>query len=135
MSRKSNSLRPEDAHVGRRVKMRRMELGISQTKLGDAIGVTFQQVQKYERGTNRIGSSRLQMIAGALGVPPAHFFDGLPKFDADNSNAHSPAYIKKFIASADGMALIEAFQKISRGEVRRRIVDLVESLAGPENSR
>jgi len=135
MSRKSNSLRPEDAHVGRRVKMRRMELGISQTKLGDAIGVTFQQVQKYERGTNRIGSSRLQMIAGVLGVTAAHFFDGLPKFKTDNSNAHSPAYIKKFLASADGIALIEAFQKISRGEVRRRIVDLVESLAGPENSR
>lgn len=133
MPKKPNSVRPEDAHVGRRVKMRRMELGISQTKLGDAIGVTFQQVQKYERGANRIGSSRLQMIAGVLGVPPAHFFHGLPKFEADNNNVHSPTYIKKFLASVDGMALIKAFQKISRGEVRRRIVNLVESLAGPED--
>ena len=133
MPRKPHTLGETDAHVGKRVKKRRNELGMSQSKLAEGLGLTFQQIQKYEKGRNRIGSSRLQMISDILGVPPAYFFVGLPEHKAVNGNAASPAYIGKFVASEDGMALIEAFRKISRSEVRRRIVDLVESLAGPEN--
>lgn len=133
MLRKPHTLGETDAHVGERVKKRRNELGMSQSKLAEGLGLTFQQVQKYEKGRNRIGSSRLQMISNILGVPPAYFFAGLPEHKAVNGNAPSAAYIGKFVASEDGRALVEAFRKISRSEVRRRIVDLVESLAGPEN--
>ncbi|MGH6853068.1 MAG: helix-turn-helix domain-containing protein, partial [Methylocella sp.] len=73
---------PIDRHVGGRVRMRRVMLGMSQEKLGDALGLTFQQVQKYEKGTNRIGASRLQQISRTLDVPPAFFFEGAPSFEA-----------------------------------------------------
>lgn len=106
---------------------------MSQAKLADALGLTFQQVQKYESGRNRISSSRLQIIADTLHVRPSYFFSGLPEHKSADSGARSSTYIQKFVASEDGMALIEAFRRISRGRVRRLIVDLVESLAEPEN--
>jgi transcriptional regulator with XRE-family HTH domain len=126
---------PIDKHVGSRVRMRRMMLGMSQEKLGDALSLTFQQVQKYEKGTNRIGASRLQQIAHILQVPVAFFFEGAPDLgDGSSTNglaeAPSPAYISDFLATSDGLALTKAFMRIRDAKLRRRIVDLVEHIAG-----
>ena len=100
---------PIDKHVGSRVRMRRMMLSMSQEKLGDALGLTFQQVQKYEKGTNRIGASRLQQIAQILQVPVAFFFEGAPNVPAARPTgmreAPSPAYVSDFLASSEGLAL------------------------------
>jgi transcriptional regulator with XRE-family HTH domain len=128
---------PIDKHVGSRVRMRRMMMGFSQEKLGDAIGVTFQQVQKYEKGTNRIGASRLQQISGSLQVPVAFFFEGAPLADgAAEANGHAPVpyYVSDFMATADGLALSKAFMEIKSNGLRRRIVDLVRDLAGQEGA-
>jgi transcriptional regulator with XRE-family HTH domain len=128
---------PTDKHVGSRVRMRRMMLGMSQEKLGDALGLTFQQVQKYEKGTNRIGASRLQQIAQILQVQVAFFFEGAPSAITIGrheglSEAPSPAYVSDFLATSDGLALTKAFMKIRDAKLRRRIVDLVEQIAGSD---
>jgi transcriptional regulator with XRE-family HTH domain len=125
---------PIDKHVGSRVRMRRMMLGMSQEKLGNNLGLTFQQVQKYEKGTNRIGASRLQQISQILQVPVSFFFEGAPtsanavRVDGMNE-APSPAYVSDFLATSDGLALTKAFMRISDSKLRRRIVDLVEQIA------
>ena len=123
---------PTDKHVGARVRMRRMMLGMSQEKLGDALGLTFQQVQKYEKGTNRVGASRLQQISEILQVPVSFLFEGGPG-GAINANglaeAPSPAYVSDFLATSDGLALTKAFMGIRDPKLRRRIVDLVEQIA------
>ena len=127
---------PIDKHVGSRVRMRRMMLGMSQTKLGDALGITFQQVQKYEKGTNRIGASRLQQISHILQVPVAFFFEGAPNLqgqDGPRTDAPSPAYVSDFLATSEGLALTKAFMKIKVPKLRRRIVDLVEEIAGEDD--
>lgn len=126
---------PIDKHVGSRVRMRRMMLAMSQEKLGDALGLTFQQVQKYEKGTNRIGASRLQQIAQILQVPVSFFFEGAPDLGAapftdGMSEAPSPTYVSDFLATSDGLALTKAFMRIGDSKLRRRIVDLVEHIAG-----
>jgi transcriptional regulator with XRE-family HTH domain len=123
---------PVDKHVGGRVRMRRMMLGMSQEKLGDALHLTFQQVQKYEKGTNRIGASRLQHISHILQVPVAFFFEGAPAPEnmTGMAEAPSPAYISDFLSSSDGLALTRAFTRIKDANVRRRIVDLVQAVAG-----
>ena len=122
---------PTDRHVGARVRMRRMMLGMSQTKLGDALGLTFQQVQKYEKGANRIGSSRLQQISNILEVPISFFFEGGPSQGHDGRSASPmPDYIDDFLASTDGLTLTKAFSQIKDTKLRRRIVDLVEQIAG-----
>jgi transcriptional regulator with XRE-family HTH domain len=128
---------PIDKHVGSRVRMRRMMLSMSQEKLGDALGLTFQQVQKYEKGTNRIGASRLQQISQILQVPVSFFFEGAPqdgKFDTKSGmgEAPSPTYVSDFLATSDGLALTKAFMRITDPKLRRRIVDLVEQMAGDE---
>jgi len=128
---------PIDKHVGSRVRMRRMMLGMSQEKLGDALGLTFQQVQKYEKGTNRIGASRLQQIAQILQVSVSFFFEGAPTIQSPNrqegmAEAPSPAYVSDFLATSDGLALTKAFMRIPDSKLRRRIVDLVEQIAGGE---
>ncbi|MFN3658292.1 MAG: helix-turn-helix domain-containing protein [Pseudolabrys sp.] len=128
---------PIDKHVGSRVRMRRMMLSMSQEKLGDALGLTFQQVQKYEKGTNRIGASRLQQIAHILQVPVSFFFEGAPHSPGIHggggmSEAPSPAYVSDFLATSDGLSLTKSFMKIKNGKLRRRIVDLVEQIAGEE---
>lgn len=128
---------PIDKHVGSRVRMRRMMLGMSQEKLGDALGLTFQQVQKYEKGTNRIGASRLQQIAHILQVPVSFFFEGAPhapggQTTAGMSEAPSPAYVSDFLATSDGLSLTKSFMRIKNSKLRRRIVDLVEQIAGEE---
>ena len=128
-SRKPN---PIDAHVGTRVRLRRMLLGMSQEKLGEHLGLTFQQVQKYEKGTNRIGASRLQQIAHILQVPVAFFFEGAPHAPGQQTDglaeAPSPAYVSDFLATSDGLALTKAFMRIKDPKLRRRIVDLVEQI-------
>src|SRR3954464_10767035 len=101
---------PIDKHVGSRVRMRRMMLSMSQEKLGDALGLTFQQVQKYEKGTNRIGASRLQQISNILQVPVSFFFEGAPNMPGHTgsggmSEAPSPAYVSDFLATSDGLSL------------------------------
>ena len=123
---------PIDKHVGSRVRMRRMMLSMSQEKLGDALGLTFQQVQKYEKGTNRIGASRLQQIAHILQVPVSFFFEGAPHSAGHGgmSEAPSPAYVADFLATSDGLSLTKAFMRIKSSKLRRRIVDLVEQIAG-----
>jgi transcriptional regulator with XRE-family HTH domain len=126
---------PIDKHVGSRVRMRRMMLGMSQEKLGDALGLTFQQVQKYEKGTNRIGASRLQQISQILQVPVAFFFEGVPgEFEPapGTQEAPSPAYVSDFLATSDGLSLTKAFMRIKDAKLRRRIVDLVQQMAGEE---
>ena len=122
---------PIDKHVGSRVRMRRMMLSLSQEKLGGALGLTFQQVQKYEKGTNRIGASRLQQISHILQVPVAFFFEGAPTAPHSEgmSEAPSPSYVSDFLATSDGLALTKAFMEIKEPKLRRRIVDLVEEIA------
>ncbi len=125
---------PIDRHVGSRVRMRRMMLGMSQEKLGNALGLTFQQVQKYEKGTNRIGASRLQQIAHILQVQVSFFFEGAPSIPSLSraegmGEAPSPAYVSDFLATSDGLALTKAFMRIENSKLRRRIVDLVEQIA------
>lgn len=125
---------PTDKHVGARVRMRRMMLNMSQEKLGDALGLTFQQVQKYEKGANRIGASRLQQIAHILQVPVSFFFEGAPDVPGHQSpdglgEAPSPSYVSDFLATSDGLALTKAFMGIKDAKLRRRIVDLVEQIA------
>jgi len=121
---------PIDTHVGNRVRMRRLILGMSQEKLGDAIGLTFQQVQKYEKGTNRMGSSRLQQIANVLKVPVTLFFEGTPGQSKLDDKAPSPAYVSNFFATSDGLALTKAFMRIKNAKLRRSIVKTVEVIAG-----
>lgn len=121
---------PTDKHVGARVRMRRMMLGMSQEKLGDALGLTFQQVQKYEKGANRIGASRLQQIGHILQVPIAFFFDGAPAaagFTAQpGASDVSPAFVNDFLATSDGMSIARNFPHIPDAKIRRALVDLIE---------
>jgi len=122
---------PIDRHVGSRVRMRRMMLNMSQEKLGDALSLSFQQVQKYEKGTNRIGASRLQQIAHTLQVPASFFFDGAPHPPGHlggMGEAPSPAYVSDFLATSDGLSLAKAFMRIKSSKLRHRIVDLVEQI-------
>jgi transcriptional regulator with XRE-family HTH domain len=108
-------------------------LAMSQEKLGDALGLTFQQVQKYEKGANRIGASRLQQLSHILQVPVSFFFEGAPTVPGAHAreagDAPSPAYISDFLATSDGIALVKAFMAIKSSKLRRRIVDLVEEIA------
>ena len=113
-----------DKHVGSRVRMRRMMLGMSQEKLADRLGVTFQQVQKYEKGRNRIGAGRLQHISHILHIPVAFLFDGSP-----NGEAPLPPYVSDFLTTAEGLTLVEAFMRIENPALRRRIVELIEHVA------
>jgi transcriptional regulator with XRE-family HTH domain len=123
-----------DRHVGSRVRLRRMLLGLSQEKLGDALGLTFQQVQKYEKGTNRIGASRLQQIAQFLKVEIAFFFDGLSGEKQSSGFAEEgTAYVMDFLNSSEGLQLNRAFARIKDPRVKRRLIALVNALANVEN--
>jgi transcriptional regulator with XRE-family HTH domain len=125
---------PIDKYVGSRIRMRRIMLGMSQEKLGDALGLTFQQVQKYEKGTNRIGASRLQQIADVLQVHVSFMFEGAPGASTSGgmSESASPAYVSDFLATSDGLALTKAFTRLKDAKLRRSIVDLVEQIAARE---
>ena len=125
-----------DIHVGARVRMRRLMLNLSQTELGDAVGVTFQQVQKYEKGANRIGAGRLQQISNFLQVPIPFFFEGLPPSARPSKAAgdgRALSDISKFTATSEGLALIKAFTKIREPKLRRCIVRLIEAIAGEKD--
>lgn len=127
---------PIDKHVGSRVRMRRMMLGMSQEKLGERLGLTFQQVQKYEKGTNRIGASRLQQIGVILSVPVAFFFDGAPSGEplpeGGFADAGGASYVADFLSTSEGLSLNQAFIRIKDAKVRRKIVELVNAVAGAE---
>ena len=118
---------PIDRHVGARIRMQRIMRGFSQAELGHAVGISFQQVQKYENGSNRVGASRLHQIADALEVTPESFFEEVTK--SAISSPKDLAVIDDFILSRDGIALSRAFTKITDAKMRRRIVSLVEQLA------
>lgn len=135
---------PIDVHVGSRVRLRRMMLGMSQEKLGEHLGITFQQIQKYEKGTNRIGASRLQAIARVMNVPVSFFFEDAPVLTpvvpADGSapvagfqEAQSTSYVVDFLSSSEGLQLNKAFVRIKEPKIRRKVVDLVRALAGEED--
>ena len=125
---------PIDAHVGSRVRLRRNMLGMSQERLGESLGITFQQIQKYEKGTNRVGASRLQAIASVLEVPVSFFFEnapgGQPTASAGLAEESQTAFVVDFLNSAEGLQLNRAFARISNPQVRRKLVDLVKTLAG-----
>jgi transcriptional regulator with XRE-family HTH domain len=128
---------PVDKYVGSRIRMRRIMLGMSQEKLGESLGLTFQQIQKYEKGTNRVGASRLQQISEILQVPVSFLFEGGPggMLNANGMNeAVSPAYVSDFLATSEGLALTRAFTRINDSKLRRSIVDLVEQIAAREQA-
>ena len=131
------TLSPIDKHIGSRVRMRRIMLAMSQEHLADALGITYQQVQKNEKGTNRIGASRLQQLSQILQVPVAFFFEGAPNASAphaSNESALSMAEIDDFVSDSDGLRLIGAFMRIDNAALRRRIVMLVQEIAGDEGN-
>ena len=128
---------PVDKYVGSRVRMRRIMLGMSQEKLGEALGLTFQQVQKYEKGTNRVGASRIQQIAEILQVPVSFLFEGGPSGMANADGVRegpSPSYVSDFLATSEGLTLTRAFTRIADAKLRRSIVELVEQIAAHENA-
>ncbi|MFC4626442.1 helix-turn-helix domain-containing protein [Daeguia caeni] len=125
---------PIDVHVGSRIRLRRNMLGLSQEKLGENLGITFQQIQKYEKGTNRVGASRLQAISSILAVPVSYFFEDAPvgtETAVNNGFAeeNDTAYVVDFLNTNEGVQLTRAFTKISDPKVRRKIIDLVKSLS------
>jgi transcriptional regulator with XRE-family HTH domain len=126
---------PIDIHVGGRIRMRRNMLGMSQEKLGEQLGITFQQVQKYEKGTNRVGASRLQDIAQILSTPVSFFFEDAPNKDSQPVRAEEGpnSFAIEFCTSAEGLALNRAFVKISSSKIRKRIIELVKTLADDES--
>jgi transcriptional regulator with XRE-family HTH domain len=124
---------PVDTHVGSRVRLRRMLLGMSQERLGESMGLTFQQVQKYEKGVNRIGASRLFQISKILDVPIQFFFEEAP-YTGDGAargmaEPDSEAFILEFLNSREGLELNRAFVKIGDAKVRKSVVDLVRALS------
>jgi len=122
---------PVDAHVGYRVRLRRMLIGMSQERLGELLGFTFQQVQKYERGINRIGAGRLFEVSEILGVPISFFYEGMEGIQVSSeSNGDQPAAVMDFLSSSEGIQLSTAFMGIKDTKVRRRILDLVRTISG-----
>lgn len=134
MIEKKKKPNPIDVHVGGRIRLRRNMLGLSQEKLGESLGITFQQIQKYEKGTNRVGASRLQAISNALTVPVSYFFEDAPPVEGQAGFAedNEAGYVVDFLNSNEGVQLTRAFTKISDPKVRRKIVDLVKSLSDEE---
>lgn len=140
----ARSPNPIDIHVGKRVKERRVAMKLSQEKLGEALGVTFQQVQKYEKGTNRISASRMQAISKTLGAPIGYFYEGAPVDGSFTQNAtlhgafadaadQSPL-LDDVLAGPEGTRLNRAFMRIENLDVRRRVVDLVCAIADAQPS-
>lgn len=129
---KKKNPNPIDVHVGSRIRLRRNMLGLSQERLGESLGITFQQIQKYEKGTNRVGASRLQAIASILNTPVSFFFEGAPEED-DEGGAKgaedSTPHVADFLSSSEGIQLNRAFVKISDPKVRRKVLELVKALA------
>ena len=129
---------PVDIHVGSRIRLRRNMMGMSQEKLGESLGITFQQIQKYEKGSNRVGASRLQAIAAILDVPVSFFFEDAPGQEPRAAKGFaeegSSTFIYDFLNSAEGLQLNRAFVRIADAKVRRRVIDLVKALAADEEA-
>jgi len=134
----TKSPNPVDIHVGSRIRLRRMMISMSQEKLGERLGLTFQQVQKYEKGANRVGASRLYAISKILEVPVEFFFADMPdnialiEKNSDIGGMAEPdetAFVMDFVSSSEGLQLNTAFKKIGSQETRRKIVDLIKTLA------
>lgn len=127
---------PVDLHVGARVRMRRKFLGMSQEGLAESIDLTFQQVQKYERGSNRISSSKLYEIAKALKAPVAYFFEGYGETEAVEgfSESESEQFVHGFLMTTEGIELAEAFPRIKSAKLRRKVLELVRVLAESDES-
>lgn len=130
-SKTDRSPNPVDLHVGARVRMRRKFLGMSQEGLAETIDLTFQQVQKYERGSNRISASKLYEIGRALKAPVAYFFEGYGQTEAVEgfSESESEQFVHGFLMTTEGIELAEAFPRIKSGKLRRRVLELVRALA------
>jgi transcriptional regulator with XRE-family HTH domain len=129
-----------DVHVGSRVRLRRMVIGMSQEKLGEKMGLSFQQIQKYEKGTNRIGASRLFQLAQIMGVEPGWFFEDAPEEAGPTpgatgsfSKTKTEAFLLDFLNRRDGLELNRAFVKITDPEIRQRLVEMVKTLAQDED--
>lgn len=124
---------PTDVYVGSRIRMRRNMLGFSQEKLGEQLGITFQQIQKYEKGTNRVGASRLQAISEILDVPVSYFFEEAPGTRVVDGFGESENSFMDFCSSNEGIQLMRAFTNIKDPKVRRKIIDLAKALSDEEN--
>lgn len=140
MAPKTKTPNPIDVHVGSRVRLRRTMAKMSQEKLGEALGVTFQQVQKYEKGTNRIGASRMQQISKTLKVPVSFFFEDIPGSQNDAANdglgeADSTSYVMDFLSTSEGIELNAAFVRIGNASIRRKIIEMVRILADDDEDR
>lgn len=120
---------PIDVYVGTRIRLRRNILGLTQEKLGEKLGITFQQIQKYEKGTNRVGASRLQAIAEIMDVPVSYFFDRGIGIQPMEGFAESDSGLMDFCSSSEGIQLMRAFTNISDAKVRRKIIDLARALS------
>jgi len=123
-----------DTHVGQKIRARRIFLRMSQTDVADAIGITFQQIQKYEKGSNRVGASRLQQFSETLGVPPSYFFEGVPivgkKQPAPQEGELSEDTIVSFLGTREGAALVRAFIAIKQKPVRQNVIAFLDTLKG-----
>jgi transcriptional regulator with XRE-family HTH domain len=123
-----------DTHIGQKIRARRILLGLSQTELADAAGISFQQIQKYEKGTNRVGAGRLQQFSDALGVPPSYFFEGVPavgkKQPAPQEGELSEGTIVTFLGTREGAALVRAFMSIKQKPIRQNAIAFLETLKG-----
>lgn len=136
---KASNSRPRDAtavdtHIGQKIRARRTLLGLSQTELADAAEISFQQIQKYENGTNRVGASRLQQFSEALGVLPSYFFEGAPtvgkKLPAPREGELSEGAIVSFLGTSQGVALVRGFLAIKQKSIRQNIIAFIDSLKG-----
>jgi transcriptional regulator with XRE-family HTH domain len=125
------STTPVDTRIGARIRMRRMLVGISQTELGEKSGVTFQQIQKYEKGTNRVSVSRLHQIAQTLGVPVEFFYEGLSESGA--ATIDNVPDVSSLLATADALDMLKAFATLENRAVRRRLVALTEQLVAAQS--
>lgn len=123
---------PIDRHVGLRIRLRRRELGVSQERLADSIGLTFQQVQKYERAANRVSASKLWEVARALRTSVTYFYDGLSEAVADPSAGEDDDTVQAFLLTPEGMEMAALFPQIRRSRVRRRLLELVRAMAEEE---
>jgi len=129
---------PIDVHVGRRVRLRRRELGVSQAWLADRLGLTFQQIQKYERGGNRISASKLYAIAKLLEVPITHFFEGLDDPAAPKGRQYAQAFtgvVEELLSEPNGPQLAEAFLSIRRRSIRKGLAELARAIAANDQAQ
>jgi len=127
MNKKKKQANPIDIHVGSRIRMQRNFVGLSQEKLGERLGITFQQIQKYEKGANRVGASRLQALADILGVQVNFFFEGLRHETEQSGFAEAPRV--EYCSSHEANQLIRAFARIKDSKIRRQILDLAKALS------